>query len=258
MTRALHRVGAAVLDATSAAGQLALLIARALSASPRQEVREVLRTVSRFGFGSLGLGLAVAAGTGSVIVLETATYTVRFGARDILGGMAGISILREFGPLMVALVMAGWVGASNAAEVGNLSLGGQLGSLRGLGVNPFEVVIAPRVWGTLFAMLALALVADLAAVLGGAASAQVVLGIPADAFLRSFGAWLHPRDIAEGLLKSGSFALAISLLSARAGLATRGGARAVGQRVAQSVVHSIVAVLVLDLVLTALVGGGLG
>jgi phospholipid/cholesterol/gamma-HCH transport system permease protein len=253
----LERIGAAVLTPITALGGLALLGLRALGSAPHLERRELVRTIARFGLGSLGLTAVVALGTGAVIVIETSSYTVRFGARDILGGMAGISILREFGPLMMALVMAGWVGAANAAEVGNLNLGGQLGSLRGVGVDPFAAVLAPRLYGTWVAMITLALCADLCAVLGGAFAAKVALGIEVDAFLRSFRQWLHMRDLVEGLIKTSAFAFAIALLSTRAGLRTRGGARAVGERVADSVVHAVVSVLVLDFLVTALIGGRL-
>src|SRR5438445_42547 len=118
------------MERLAALGQLTLVLLRSLAATPRLWVRELAYTVSRFGAGSLLIGTSVAAATGGIIVLETATYTVTFGARDILGGMAGISILREFGPLMVAMVMSGWVGASNAAELGNLAMGGQVRALQ--------------------------------------------------------------------------------------------------------------------------------
>ena len=229
----------------------------ALLATPHLWGRELLRTLSRFGAGSLLIATTVAAATGGIIVLETASYTVAFGARDILGGMAGISILREFGPLMVALVMSGWVGAANAAELGNLALGGQVTALRGLGADPYEVLVAPRVWGTLFAMALLALPADLAAVGGGAVAARVALGVDPGLFFRSFEHYVKLRDVVEGFIKIFAFGAAIALLSSRAGLRTRGGARAVGRSVAGSVVQSVVWVLILDFAITALVGGKL-
>lgn len=238
-------------------GQLVLVGFRAVAATPRLWWRELVRILAVFGYGSLAIALAVAAATGSIIVLETATYTVAFGARDILGGMAGISILREFGPLMVALVMSGWVGASNAAELGNLALGGQLTGLRGIGVDPYQVIIAPRLLGTLVAMVALALPVDLGAIVGGAGAARFALHIDPGVYFRSFETLVKPRDVLEGLVKIFAFGAAIGLISTRAGLQTRGGARAVGRAVAGSVVRSVFAVLVLDAVITATLGGRL-
>jgi len=246
-----------MIDALRALGQLLMVAMRALRATPRLSTRELWRAAARFGQRALPVALAVSAVTGGVIVLETATYTVAFGARDILGGLAGIGILREFAPLMVALVMSGWVGARNAAELGNLTLGGQITALRGLGANPDEVLLAPRLWGALAAMLLLALPTDLAALGGGAVAAKVVLGVGPGMFFRSFMHWVKLRDVLEGLLKVGAFALAIALVSARAGLHTRGGAQDVGRGVAMSVVHSVLAVLLLDVTLTVLVGGRL-
>ena len=238
-------------------GQLTLVATRGLMATPRLWLAELMRTLGRFGFGSLLIAVSVSAATGAIIVLETATYTIAFGARDILGGMAGIGILREFGPLMVAMVMSGWVGASNAAELANLTLSGQVSSLRGLGADPFEVLVAPRLWGTVLAMVLLALPTDLASVGGGMFAAKVVLGIGPDQFLRSFEHWVKLRDVFEGFLKIGVFGAAIGLISTRAGLQTRGGAKAVGRGVASSVVQSVMAVLVLDITVTLLVGGRL-
>jgi phospholipid/cholesterol/gamma-HCH transport system permease protein len=252
-----RRLGEIILGWLTFIGQVTVVAGRSLAALPKASGYEIIRTMARFGWGSLGLGLIVAAGTGAVIVLETATYTVNLGARDILGGMAGISIMREFGPLMVALVMAGWVGASNAAELANLSLGGQIGSLRGLGVDPYEIIVAPRVVGTTLAMAALMAVADVAAIVGGGVAAWVTLGIPLGTFFRSFGQWLHVRDIGEGMVKTLGFAQAIALISCRAGLSTQGGSQAVGVSVAGSVVQAVVAVLIIDCFVTAVIGGSL-
>ena len=245
------------MNSLAAFGQLSLVAARALMAGPRLWGRELMRTLARFGTGSLVIAICVAIATGAIIVLETAAYTMSFGARDILGGMASISILREFGPLMVALVMSGWVGASNTAELGNLTLGGQVSALRGLGADPYEVLVAPRLLGTVLAMALIALPADFAAVLGGVAAARIVLGVEPAMFFHSIDQWVKLRDILEGLLKTVCFGAAIGLLSSRSGLSTRGGARAVGRSVATSVVQSVVAVLILDFAITALVGGRL-
>jgi phospholipid/cholesterol/gamma-HCH transport system permease protein len=250
----MRALGAATLAALRGLGGLTLLTGRGLRALPRASGREAVRTLALTGTGSLGLVLGVAAATGAVIVIETSSYTERFGARDILGGQAGLSIIREFGPLMVALLMAGWAGARTAAEIGNLALGGQLASLRGLGLAQEELLLAPRLVGTLVAMLLLGLCGQLAAVGGGTAAAWAILGIEPGTFMRSFEATLKPSDLVEGLTKLLSYALAISLISYRAGLQTRGGAEAVGQQVARSVVRSVVAVLVLDAVLTAWAG----
>lgn len=243
-----------MIRAMRALGQLALTFGRGVRALPRASAHELVRTISRFGTGSLLIGLGVALATGALIVLETAAYTIAFGARDILGGMAGISIMREFGPLMLAMVMCGWIGASNAAELANLSMGGQLTALRGIGVRTDELFIAPRLLGTLLAVLLLALPADLFSVGGGVLAARFALHISPGLFLRSFSAYVKLHDLLEGVVKTACFGAAIGLISTRVGLGTRGGARAVGRSVAASVVHSVVTVLVLDLVITALLG----
>lgn len=257
MSAPLALFGALLLALLGRAGATLQLGSEVLRALPGIHLRETARTAVKHGLGSIGLAALVATCTGGIIVLETASYTVKFGMRDVLGGMAGISILREFSPLMMGFVLAGWVGASQAAEMANLVLGGQVASLRGLGIDPAEVLYAPRVVGTLLAMAVLCLVADLFALGGGALAGWGLLGIPPDVFFRSFGEILAPRDIGEGLAKSCSYALALSLLAIVEGLRVRGGAREVGAAVAASVVQGVLAIAVLDAVLTALIGGGL-
>ena len=143
-----------------------------------------------------------------------------------------------------------------------MQMGGQLPlPCEGSAPTPTRWWCAPRIWGTLFAMVALALCTDLFAVLGGITrSPGWCSAFPSmTPSLRSrSGQWgVQVRDIGESLAKTAAFSLAIGLLSSRAGLTTRGGARAVGQQVAGSVVQGIVAVLLLDMILTMLIGGEL-
>lgn len=250
MRRLLESLGRAALAGTREVGALALVTARAALALPRVDRRELWRSLAHFGYASLPLGLAVATFTGGILVLLANVNVQRFGARSILGWAAGYAVLREFGPLLTALVLTGRVGARNAAELAAMSIGGQLEGLRGVGVDPFALLVAPRVAASALAVGAVGLVCNLVAVLSAAAFGQLLIGVEGPMFFRSFAALLGWRDLAAALVKTLAFGAALALVSTRCGLAAEGGARAVGRAAARAVVQSAAALTFVDWLLT--------
>jgi phospholipid/cholesterol/gamma-HCH transport system permease protein len=248
----LRALGGAVFAALREVGGLALVTGRAALAVPRLDRRELRRSLAHFGYDSLPLGLAVAAFTGGILVLLANVNVQRFGARSILGWAAGYAVLREFGPLLTALVLTGRVGARNAAELAAMTLGGQMEGLRGVGVDPFALLVAPRVAASALAVGALGLVCSFAAIVSAAAFGQLIIGVEAPMFFRSFAALLGWRDLATALAKTMAFGLTLSLVSTRCGLAAEGGARAVGRAAALAVVESSAALTFVDWLLTLL------
>jgi phospholipid/cholesterol/gamma-HCH transport system permease protein len=234
-----------------AVGALSLVTARTVLGLPRMERRELLRGLVQFGYGTLGLALTVAALAGAIVVLQSALYVERFGARAFLGWASGYAVLWEFGPLLLGLVMAARLGARNAAELALLRVGGQIDGLRGIGLDPFAVLVSPRVVAMELSMLALATYTFLVAILFEALAAFFALGLPVRVFFSSFSSMIHPVDALAGVVKTGAFGLAISLVSTAVGLQAQGGARAVGQAAARAVVLSCAAIFLLDFLLTA-------
>jgi phospholipid/cholesterol/gamma-HCH transport system permease protein len=204
----------------------------------------------QFGWGSLPLTLAIAALTGATVVLQTSLYVQRFGARAFLGWAAGYAVLWEFGPLLLGLVMAARLGARNAAELATMQVGGQLEGLRGIGLDPFAVLVAPRVVAMAASVTSLSTLTFLVAVIFESLAAYFTLALPVRAFFYSFEDLLHPIDVLGGVVKSGAFGLAIALVSTAVGLRARGGARAVGQAAAGAVVLGCAAIFLLDFLLT--------
>jgi phospholipid/cholesterol/gamma-HCH transport system permease protein len=242
--------GGYVVGFTTAVGTLAVVLARTLMQLPRLDRRELLRGLSLFGYRSLPLSLIIATLIGATVVLQTGLYVQRFGARNYLGWAAGFSVIWEFGPLLLGLMMSARVGARNAAELASLSVGGQLEGLRGISLDPFALLVAPRVVATTLAVAGLSTVTFLIAVLWEAAAAFFSLDIPTRVFFASFEQLLGAGDLAGGVLKSIAFGLAISLISTAAGLRAQGGAQAVGRAAAGSVVWSAAAIFALDFLLT--------
>jgi phospholipid/cholesterol/gamma-HCH transport system permease protein len=247
---ALTWLGREALGSVRAVGALAMVAGRTALGLPRMELRELARGVTQFGHGSLLLALAISAISGAIVVLQSGLYVQRFGARQFLGWAAGYAVLWEFGPLLLGLVMAARMGARNAAELATMQVGGQLEGLRGIGLDPFAIIVAPRVVAMGLSMLALSTYTFLVAILFEALAAWLALRLPVRMFFDTFAHMTRPPDIVAGVVKTGAFGLAISLVSTAVGLEARGGARAVGQAAAAAVVWSCAAIFLLDFLLT--------
>ncbi len=246
-------LGALAIAAAAGLGRTARLAFRAALRLPRMSVHELLRSLVHFGYETLPLCLIVAAITGATAVLQTTIAVGRLGARGLLGWAAGFAVLWEFGPLVLSLMLAARVGARNAAELATLRVGGQLEGLAGVALDPYALLVAPRVVGLVVASVFLAFVTFLVAIVLEAAAAYATMRIPTGAFYQSFSGLLSTRDLAAGMTKVTAFAAAIAIISTGSGIEARGGARGVGQAVASSVVQSSAAIFVLDFALTPLI-----
>jgi phospholipid/cholesterol/gamma-HCH transport system permease protein len=232
------------------AGGLALVTARAVRSLARLDRHELIRSLVRFGYDSLPLGALVSIFTGGILVLLADLNVSRYGARAIVGWAAGYTVLREFGPLFVALVMTGRIGARNAAELASMSIGGQLEGLRGVGVDPFALLVAPRVAASTIGVGLLGCACSLVSIVSAGIFGKLMLDIDLGLFFRSFGALLSWRDLVACLIKTCAFGATIALVSTRCGLSARGGAQAVGRAAALAVVSSSAILTALDWVLT--------
>ncbi len=249
--RPVRRLGRGAVRGLRGAGSFGLVALRILAALPRLDGRETLRALVVHGNRSLPIALVVAVFAGAILVVQTTFYVKKIGAQEILGWAAGFAILREFGPLLTAMVLSGRIGARNAAEIAALAVGEQLDALEAMGVDLFRTVLAPRAVACAAALLVLTTIADLVAIGSATIFAWVTLAVRPDTFLRSIELSLGSADLLAGLLKATSYGLAIALVSTREGLRARGGgASAVGQAATRSVVKSSFAILLLDTILT--------
>src|SRR5687767_5122276 len=138
-------LGRQVITAVQALGALGWVSARTALGLARMDVRELTRTLVLLGWGSLPLSVATGALTGAMVVVQAGLYVQRFGARSVFGWAAGYAMLWEFGPLLLGLLMAARLGGRNAAELAVMQVGGQIEGLRGVGLDPYSVLVAPRV-----------------------------------------------------------------------------------------------------------------
>jgi phospholipid/cholesterol/gamma-HCH transport system permease protein len=243
-------LGSAGLAAARAVGALGLVIGRTLLHLPRLDLRETARALVLFGFRSLPLAFGIATLTGLTVVFQAGVYAEKFGARLYSGWAGTYAVLWEFGPVLLGVVMAARIGARNAAELALLKVNGQIEGLRGISLDPFGLLVAPRVVASALAVTSLASVVFLAAIIWEAVAALVLLRLPVRVFFGAVNDMIAAGDLVGGLCKAAVFGIAISIVSTAVGLSAEGGARGVGRASATAVVASCASIFLLDFLLT--------
>jgi phospholipid/cholesterol/gamma-HCH transport system permease protein len=246
----IRALGALLLWGLRWSGANALVLGRTLWALPTLNRQELARALVHFGYRSLPLSLGAATLIGATVVLQAGVYATKYGARLYTGWAAGFALVWEFGPLLLGLVMAARIGARNAAELALLNINGQIEGLRGISLDPFRILIAPRVVASLISVLTLTTTTFLVAIAWEVVAGYFTLHLPVRVFFDAFSDMLRWGDLAVGVLKTTAFGLAIAIGSTASGLHATGGARGVGYAAASAVVSSCAAIFALDLLLT--------
>jgi phospholipid/cholesterol/gamma-HCH transport system permease protein len=234
-------------------GQLATLFWDSLTTLLRGGVsyRHTLRQMAEIGVGSLIVALLTVGFSGAVAALYIAVQLVRYGQTSLVGGLVGSSLALEIAPVITAIVVAARSGSAMAAELGSMAVTEQIDALRALATSPVKYLVVPRVLGTLLMLPLITILANGAGALGGLLAA-VTNGISSQAYWFSYQGYVAPIDQFHGLLKTIPFALIISLVSCRQGLATTGGARGVGRATTSAVVLSMIGVYIVDYFLSVM------
>jgi phospholipid/cholesterol/gamma-HCH transport system permease protein len=205
----------------------------------------------RVGVRSIPIVMLVLLCIGSILALQMAPILKDYGALNRVADIISIAVFRELGPLVSAIVLTGFAGASIAAEIGTMVVSEEIEALQAQAINPIRFLVVPRVIATTIMMVCVAVVGDLTGVFGGLFVAKTLLGIDASQYLnRTFEA-IKVRDFVTGLFKSGVFGALISSLACYLGLGVTGGAQGVGVATTRTVVLTIVALITVDLLFTA-------
>jgi phospholipid/cholesterol/gamma-HCH transport system permease protein len=191
-----------------------------------------------------------------VISLESAQQAVAYGFSSFVGGAVAYGAVRELGPMLTAVVVAGRVGAAIAAEIGSMVVTEQVEALRSMGLEPARFLVVPRLLALLLMLPLLTIFADVVSILGGMWIAREYAHIPYHEFIHSVRQAIDFSDVVKGLLKTFVFATIIVMVGAYQGLSTRGGAAGVGQSTTFSVVLSIILIFISNFVLSLLLFGG--
>lgn len=211
----------------------------------RLRLAEVFRHLDEAGLRAFGLTLMLGVLIGMILAFQSSIPMRQFGAEIFIPNLVGISLVRELGPLMAAVVLSGRTGSAYAAELGTMVVNEEVDALRIMGIDPIGWLVLPRILAAMLVMPVLALLLDIAGILG-MGGVMASLGFPPVAVVNQLRGALSVGDLAGGLFKAAAFGLAIGLVGCRAGLAAGRGPRAVGDAATAAVVGGIVSIVLLD------------
>lgn len=207
--------------------------------------------MDRVGVKSIPIVALVLFCIGAILALQMAPILREYGKIDSVADVISVAIFRELGPLVSAIVLTGFAGASIAAEMGTMVVSEEIEALEAHAINPTRFLVVPRVLATTVMMVCIAIVGDTAGIAGGLIVAQTFLGIGHQQYVAHTFDILQLRDFVTGLVKAGVFGSLISGLACYLGLGVTGGAQGVGNATTRTVVYTIVALITVDLIFTA-------
>ncbi|MCC7145999.1 MAG: ABC transporter permease [Phycisphaeraceae bacterium] len=205
----------------------------------------------RIGVRSVGVVALVCGCIGFILALQMAPPLEPFGQLEQVPVIIGIAVFRELGPLISAIVLTGFAGASIAAELGTMVVGEEIEALHAHALNPIRFLVMPRVLATVLSLIVLCVIGELIAVASGWAVGVAILDVPSKVYLQNTIDALDMADFFTGLFKAGVFGMLIGLVACYNGLSVTGGAAGVGKATTNTVVFSIVGTIVLDLIFTS-------
>ncbi|MFW6201496.1 MAG: MlaE family ABC transporter permease [Gemmatimonadota bacterium] len=223
--------------------------------------RDVVVQMDRIGAGSIPILLLTGVFTGMVLALQSSVELAKFGADVFVGNLVGASMVRELGPVLGGLMVAGRAGSGIAAELGAMRVTEQIDALQSFGTDPIKKLVTPRLLAGVIMLPLLVVITDLIGIVGGLIIAVFNIGLPADVYLR--GVWttlatsgfifgVFPRDFVSGLLKPVVFGAIIALTGCYYGLHASGGTEGVGRATTRAVVTASILILATDYFLTQL------
>jgi phospholipid/cholesterol/gamma-HCH transport system permease protein len=235
-------------------GEGVLLLGQALywtKAAPRN-ADKILTHLWEFGNATLPIASLMAIFIGGVLALQTGSRLAQFGLEGNIGGIVGLSMVKELGPVMTALLVAGRVGSAIAAEVGAMNVYEEIDALKTLNINPVRYLVMPRLVASIVAVPALCMYVNVIGLLGGAivSSINPKIAVGVRLFRLNFQEVVKFADVMDSLLKSVVFGVAVAITCCYVGLRTTGGPEEIGRAVTRAVVLSFMFIFVLNYLIT--------
>jgi len=212
--------------------------------------RDLIEQMDYAGTGSLIIILLISLFIGMALSLQLSAELSSLGLKMYIGKVVGVSIIREIGPVLTALVFAGRVGSGMASELGSMILGHQVDTLRVFGVDPVKKMVTPRILSSLIMLPALTIIGDAVSILGGYYVAVFVSLQSGSFYWTSIRGELNFENILSGFIKPFVFGYLIASISCYMGLSTKGGAIGLRRATTRAVVASFSAIIVADFILT--------
>jgi len=225
-----------------------LIAARAIAGLFRRPryISETIEQMDIIGVGSLTIILLTGFFTGGVLTLQTFPTLQFYGAQSQTGRLVAISLVRELGPVLCALMVTGRVGSAIAAELGSMTVSQQIDAMRALGTDPIKKLVAPRLLALVVTLPLLTVVADVVGIGGGGIAATTLYGLSINEFVTSVRDGISSSDIIGGVIKPICFAIIISAIACYKGLSTDGGTVGVGRATTKAVVSASIVVIITD------------
>jgi phospholipid/cholesterol/gamma-HCH transport system permease protein len=250
-------IGSFVLSGLAAIGRLMQFVARTLQHSflpPYYPARlgEQMLSIGYFSLPVVGL---TALFTGAALAQQIYVGSSRFNAESAVAGVVVIAIVRELGPVLGGLMVAGRVSSAMAAELGTMRVTEQIDAMVTLSVDPYRYLIAPRVIAAVLVLPLLVIVANVIGVFGGFIIATERLGFNEANYLRITVDYLEQSDVVSSLVKAGVFGFIIAIMGCYHGVNSSGGAAGVGKATTNAVVSAFILILLANLIITVIVFG---
>ncbi|OGW27545.1 MAG: hypothetical protein A2X59_08060 [Nitrospirae bacterium GWC2_42_7] len=215
-------------------------------------VRASISEMVKAGYNSVPIVAVISFFIGVILALQSAYQLKRVGALIYVANLVGVSITRELGPIITAIIVSGRSGSAYAAEIGSMKAAEEIDALKTMGINPVRFLVVPKLMALMIMLPVLTIIADVVGIFGGFLLSTTVLEIHPYSYFQQTVNALLVKDIITGLVKAWAFGVIITIVGAYQGFKVEGGAEEVGRRTTASVVASIFLVIVFDLFFTAL------
>jgi len=218
---------------------------------PPFRIKQIFKQAEKIGVMSLPIVSLISLFTGMVLALQSAYQMQKIQAEMYIASLVALSMVRELGPVLTALVVAGRCGAAITAEIGTMKVTEQIDALETMATNPINYLVTPRFWALLISLTVLTIYANCIGMLGGYIVGVYKLRITHHMYVKMTFDPLRHSDVRNGLYKSVVFAIAICIISCFEGMRAQEGAEGVGKATTSSVVKSFVLIIACDCLLTA-------
>jgi len=209
-------------------------------------VADIIYQADLIGVGSLPIVILTGAFTGMVLALNTRATLEQFGALSLTGQLVAVSMVRELGPVLTSLMVAGRNASGMASELGSMQVTEQIDAMRALGTDPYKKLVTPRVTSTVVMMFFLTILSDFVGLVGGWFISYTWIGLDTFQYWNTAYQSLQAADVIIGLVKPVLFGFIIATVGCYFGLGTRGGTQGVGRSTTQAVVVASVLIIAVD------------